>query len=108
MELTVARWDDEDGECAGYWLVRQLPGFCIERDSKGWKIFCGDNYIRHQGQDSDRVWGKDWEPSYSLYHLLPACLTEHFPTRSAALFALEGFVNSLGPAPTSPLGELAL
>lgn len=107
MVLSCARWNDEDGETAGYWLVRQLPGFCIERSRDGWKIFCGDDYIRNQGPDSDRVWGKGWEPSYGLYHLLPDRLLNHYPTRSVALFELESFVNSLGPPPASPLLELA-
>lgn len=89
MQLSLSRWNDEDGETAGYWLIRQLPGFCVERSSEGWKIFCGDNYIRRQGPASDRIWGEEWEPSYALYATVPQQVLGPHRTRAAALARLE-------------------
>ena len=103
MQLSLARWNDEDGESAGYWLVRELPGFAIERLASGWSVICADDYLRHQGPDSVRVWGEGWQPSYGLFYLIPAGLLGPHPTRSAALLALEGFVNR---NPVSALPEL--
>lgn len=93
MELSLARWDDEDGETAGYWLIRQLPGFALEHFDNGWFTTCADDYIRGQGPSSDRVWGKDWIPSFRLYTSIPGKDLGPHKTRSEALHAIEKHVS---------------
>ena len=99
MELSLARWDDEDGETAGYWLIRQLPGFVIEHFDSGWITTCSDDYIRGQGPSSDRVWGENWVPCYGLYTAIPAKDLGPHNTRGEALHAIEQHVGK----PTAPV-----
>lgn len=101
MQLSLARWEDDHGDSAGYWIIRQLPGFVIERGAQGWKIFCGDDYIRHQWVDASRVWGEDWEPAYGLFAATPQKVLGPHPTRAAALASLEAHLSKLSPSPSA-------
>lgn len=109
MKLSLSRWEDEHGDSAGYWLVRELPGFFLERSLEGsWQVQCLDFPVDAPlagtvMQAPCDLWGVDWSPRTDLYLTLPDGLVGPFPSRVSALFALE---NHLTPASSSVVGTL--
>lgn len=93
MQLSLKRWDNPAGQTAGYWPIKELPGFMLIRNMclTGWIIYCGDPYLRH---DACRIpiqpWGANYQPAYDTYAKLPkAMFMRSYPTRGEALLALE-------------------
>lgn len=102
MKLSLARWD-YSGSSAGFWMVRELPGTVIYSTQRGrWVIYCGLDLFNGFGKDAERVWGRDFKHKTRP---LPNPLLEGgiYPTRSAALLALE---LSFAVAPQPALLEL--
>lgn len=109
MRFSLARWEDEHGDSAGYWLVRGLPGFFLERDLDGsWQLQCftlpaESPFAGSVMQAPCDTWGVDWSPEYDLFAALPRGVVGPHSTRASALFALESY---LSPAPVSAVGDL--
>ena len=103
MNLSLARWDDEYGESAGYWLVRELPGFVLEFCLSDWHVTVP--YLDAQQLDGTaledsptKVWGDDWSARVDLLDSLGRVAHQAFPTRFAALSALESSLSSSNPS----------
>lgn len=109
MKLSLARWDYQ-GCSAGWWMVRELPGVTITLVDTGfsdqaWRIDSEPDLFQETWdggvQDSWplawELWGDDF--SFTDISGLPE---RFFPTRSAALLALE---SAFSDAPGSALCE---
>lgn len=107
MKLSLKRWDSPAGHTAGFWPIKELPGFMLIRNHCGWIIYCGDPYIR---LDACRIpiepWGKSYTPDYETYAKLPeAMLMRPYPTRWEALMALEIEITRLAGLAEDPKGK---
>lgn len=100
--ITLARWNDQHGITAGWWLIREIPGLCVHRSHPdlGWciapvrlvtatqdkKDLDLSNFIK----ESKRVWGR-----FVPHEEAEAFIEEHgvrtagFKTREAAVQELE-------------------
>lgn len=100
MQLSLARWDNEYGESAGYWLVRELPGFVLEFCFSEWHVSIpypdgsalAGTYLE---SSPNSVWGSGWAADQDLISSLSDVMNKSFPTRFAAFAALE---SALYPA----------
>lgn len=89
MKLSLARWDDHQGKSVGYWIIREIPGFMLERGYQGeWRVRCGSVEHLSQSNPFTRAWGMNWSPSFELYENLKAT-GKGYPTRREVLSALE-------------------
>lgn len=103
MRLSLARFNDDQGRSAGWWLVRQLPGTYLQRKEEGWLIeqMSLTFTITNQGRSSQfaHVWGEHWEVhSLPGYELMP-----YYGSRGEALMALETAVSGGEPPTISQL-----
>lgn len=121
MKLSLARWDDLAGHSAGNWLIRELPGFKLVRESTGWRVDCFPSSTSSLASSLGELgplavwmrvgimqtpcdtWGVDWSPEYALFASLPCGVVGPHPTRAAALFALE---SHLTPAAKPVIGGI--
>lgn len=109
MGFSLARWEDEHGDSSGYWLVRELPGFFLERSLDGaWQVGClafpDDAPLAGTVMAAPcDIWGVDWSPDSRLFSSLPVSLIGPHSSRASALLALE---THLAPAPRPALGAL--
>lgn len=101
--MRFARLDDSSGSSQGWWAVRDLPGVLIWKDGEGWRINCSPLLFKGLERDrAERIWGEGWEEK--IDQLLPRIDDlphAAFPSRSAAMQALEAHLAELPPA----LGE---
>lgn len=94
MKLSLARWDYK-GSSAGFWMVRELPSTLISSSGRGWRIQCGADIFDGFTEDAARVWGEDYE---ARTRHLPSLKERYYPTRSAALIALEASLTTGHPS----------
>lgn len=91
MKLSMARWDDAVGKSAGWWLIKELPGFMLVRIlGGGWIIHLGPEGYLNRGSDGARqLWGEDWKPRRDIWQQNQDLKHKEYPTRKAALLELE-------------------
>lgn len=97
MKLSLARFEEGKWGSRGLWLIRELPGFYVSRYMGKWDIGCAghiDSEIWRE--NTQKAWGKTWQPMKKLYTSLPERLQGDtlatkppFGTRREALTALE-------------------
>lgn len=108
MKLSLARWEYK-GSSAGWWMVRELPGVAVVRapvagyvSSAGdqcWQVTSDPDTFEDFFDDAYELWG------YGFKFTSLACLKErNFPSRSAALLALEAAFSSSSSALPGVLG----
>ena len=99
MKLSLARWDDHQGKSIGYWIIREIPGFCLVKVHGRWNISC-IGWLEHdtlRKQATAKAWGENYKARSELYSSLREKLARRagskkdtgFATRREALFALE-------------------
>lgn len=98
QKLSLKRWPGAQSS-RGMWLVKELPGVIII-SSRGQCGLRGDWEIaplRHEvvgsSQWSQATWGKNWELSEKTQAAAQG-IKRHYPTRRAALTALEALTCS--------------
>lgn len=83
-------------------MVRELPSTLISLSSAGlgWRVQCGADLFDGFTEDAARVWGDDYE---ALTRPLPdiSLKEQYFPTRFAALSALESALSPCNPSTLS-------
>lgn len=95
MKLSLARWEDEHGDSAGYWLIREIPGVYLEHKFLGgWEVqiitFPDDVALAGTVMQAPvDTWGYCWEPNTELYDSLPKAVRGPHASRSQALMKLE-------------------
>lgn len=97
----------------GFWLVREIPGFCLVKVHDRWNISC-ISWLEQDTlwkQATAKAWGENYKARSELYSSLRGILARRtgstketgFATRREALFALEA---ELAKKPDSQLKEL--
>lgn len=101
MKLSLARWDYK-GSSRGWWLVRELPGVALVRISGAgsdcWQVSSEPDTFEDFFHDAYDLWGHGFQ--FTDLTCLEEC---SFPTRSAALLALEA---AFGDVPRPALCEV--
>lgn len=99
MKLSLARWDF-NGSSRGYWMVRGLPGVAVLMVDTGWgyawQVYSQPSLFSdtrdHPSGDAwslaNALWGEGFK-----FTDISAMPERRFPTRSAALLALESFFS---------------
>lgn len=113
MQLSLARWEDENGSSAGWWLIREIPGFYLNYVWKSWVVECFtpeslETPQAHQGQtplqkQASAIWGENFTPQTELYKNLPPAINASpgFTRRAEALNALSAALNHNTPSSLS-------
>lgn len=129
MKLTLGRFEDDEWRLSrGMWLIKEIPGFYIEKGGAGWRLLCfardssqwkpqvtqipgpmePRDFNNHDCREAEcilRAWGENFQPNTDLFLSLPPHLQrdKNFKTRRALLDTLE---NHLAQKPESTLSEL--
>lgn len=102
MDISLARWDDRDGDSSGHWLVREVAGLCLVRGEllagirlgvggRGWQLLALQPLALQLAGErrAARLWGSknNWTEAHRLLDAHPQ-LRATFATRQDALTAL--------------------
>lgn len=99
MQLSLARWEDDHGDSAGYWLIREIPGFFLERSLEGkWELKLIRLPVEYPlastvMQAPCDTWGADWESDSQLYDQLPDQVKVAHASRAQVLMKLEAHLG---------------
>lgn len=99
--LSLKRWPGP-GSSKGLWPVKQLPGVLLQGFGKEWHIEYVKSINEKRRSWSNAAWGEGWELDREMVDILQH-LKQSYPTRRAALYALE---SNLCQTPPSSLKEM--